>query len=143
MTTTLNTSIADNIRKIIQEELQQDHKNTIPLETNGFVETHDINEVPLMMATKRVSYGLYVVFYGKDDYAVAPDPDKPFYVWHLRLNQREKGEIEQNIVEYGYDSWFDIWFDIAERLRSVSPRIKWFKRLSDARGHAFSLWRSA
>lgn len=122
MITTPNSRTTFNLQRIIREELRRDNENRIPLETNGFVETHDINEVPLKMVTKQIPYGLLAVFYGEDDYAMAPDPDKPYYVWPYRLNQRETADIERNMVDYAYDSWFDLWFDISERIGSFSPQ---------------------
>jgi hypothetical protein len=77
------------VNKIILEEIERINK-TIPIHTNGFVETYDTRDEPVFMAVKIIPSGLLAVFYGEDDYTMAPDPAKPFYVPGIICFQNRK-----------------------------------------------------
>jgi hypothetical protein len=127
------------VNKIILEEIERINK-TIPIHTNGFVETYDTRDEPVYMAIKIIPSGLLAVFYGEDACAMAPDPAKPFYTWHYLFSQQERESIEQNAVDYSYDIWFDLWFEITERIES-DILMHWFPSLEEARRYAEKVYR--
>ena len=138
MNKTFPIHILSSIQRIIKEEVAKTRPITI--ETGKkFVTTYDMQEVPLFMATKRTGDGLLVVIYGEDDYALTPDPKKPYYVMRFRLDKENTATIEKNILKYGYNSWFDLWHDLTDHIQG-EPQMTWHESMEKARRGAEEIY---